>query len=104
MGLDLPAEWSIDEKAEWFRAYLRREIARRLRDEASFADGRVPIICAECGDLYGVSERSRRRLAANGATPRCESCRNPTPEPDERDRRWADERIGDLAAAVDALR
>jgi hypothetical protein len=26
------------------------------------------------------------------------------PEPDERDRRWADERIADLAAAVDMLR
>ena len=86
--LDLPAGWSIDERANWFRAYLRREIARRLREEAGFAESRVPVVCSECGGVFSISERSRRR---NGSTPRCETCR-------------VDERIRDLAGAVEALR
>ena len=57
----------------------------------------------ECGSLYGVSERSRRRHAAGDLVPRCESCRSPALEPDAQDRKWADERLDDLARAVAAL-
>jgi hypothetical protein len=94
--------WSPNLSPDWLRAYIRREMTRRLGPETS--DGRVQATCSECGSLYGVSERSRRRHAAGDLVPRCESCRSPALEPDAQDRKWANERLDDLARAVAALR
>ena len=61
-------EESIDELADWIRAYLRREIERRLRAETNGHENFVQIACAKCGDLYTVGWRTPQRMASNGRT------------------------------------
>lgn len=72
--------WSIDALADWLRGYLRREIAKRLRDETTKMEKAPPA----------------RTLISEAAM-----------IPDAKALRWVDripdERLDDLFAAVAAL-
>jgi hypothetical protein len=75
MRLPLPEDWSIDQKAIWFRSYLRGEIDRVQREQAAAAGRKtrsLEVTCSRCSASFELSRRRRkkaRRSVVNAATP-----------------------------------
>lgn len=71
----------------WLREYLRREVERRLRAEATAAPKLV--VCSTCENKFELSERRERELRRIEGSLVCPDCRHPKiAAPGTREQRW----------------